>query len=58
MHKITLNVSLDMHGALRQRSQATGKPMTSLVREAIVQFLAMDAAVRHVKDGEEANQLE
>jgi hypothetical protein len=30
--------------------------MTRLVREAVAQFLAMGAAVRHVKDGAEADQ--
>jgi hypothetical protein len=58
MHKITLTIPADMHDALQRRAQATGKLMTALVREAIAHFLAMEAAVRHVKDGQDVKRME
>jgi predicted DNA-binding protein len=58
IRNIKLAIDADLHDALKRRSQATGKPMTYLVRQAIEQFLAIDSAVRHLKDGQDANRLE
>ena len=54
MNKLTVMIEPEMRAALGRRAAKTGTTMTHLVREAIAQFLAMDAAVRHVKDGTEA----
>ena len=57
MNKLTVMIEPEMRAALGRRAAKTGTTMRHLVRE-VAQFLAMDAAVRHVKDGtEEASEI-
>ena len=55
MDKITVMLERGTREELAKLAFESGTTMTALARTAIIQFLEMEAAVRHVKDGQEKN---